>query len=50
MRQQTWVAVVFYYNEIHQRPEKISWDEQRISAVKAASHEIFSGRFVLFVV
>jgi len=44
------VAVVFFNNEKHQGPEKISWDEQRISAVKAASHEIFSCPFVFFVV
>ena len=42
MRQQSWVAVVFFYSERHERPEKISWDEQRIPAVKAASHKIFS--------
>jgi hypothetical protein len=44
------VDVVFFYNEKHQRPEKISWDQQRILTVNAISHEIFSGRFVLFVV
>jgi len=32
------------------RPRKNSWEEQRILAVKAASHEIFPGRFVPFVV
>jgi len=32
-------------NEKHQRPEKNSWDEKRISAVKAPSHKNFSGRW-----
>ena len=42
--------VFFFTTKSTKRPEKISWDEQRILAVKAASHEIFPGRFVLFVV
>ena len=44
------MAVVFFNNEKHEMTRKISWEEQRILAVKAASQEIFSGRFVLFVV
>jgi len=37
-------------NEKHETTRKNSWQVQRMLAVKAASHEIFSGRFVLFVV
>ena len=50
IRQQLGGCDIFFNNERHQRPEKISWEEQRIPAGKAASHEIFSGRLVLFVV
>jgi len=44
------VKAAFFYNETHQGPEKKSWDEQRILAANASSHEVFLGRFVFFVV
>jgi len=41
---------IFFTTKSTKRPEKISWEVQCMLAVNAASHEIFSGRLVLFVV